>query len=217
MLLRSGTCAFPHYQHLNNFIELSGPFQFQCHVFAYLPPSPPINEHDSGLHLISVARRVILRTNNKPTTLPGTLVDCLNNVNKLLLVFQQPIHLVVISRAKIAHHMLVAVEEHDRKRVVQLVHCIEVGHLVEITQVDDGKVFDAVGDAVEDFVLRHAVFVPVAPKRITTRRSSSDMIAWSTCQPETRWGRMTEPMMSFWLRGVLSHIKIRAKRAAWNC
>jgi hypothetical protein len=33
------------------------------------------------------------------------------------------------------------------------------------------------------------------PKRITTRRSSSDMMAWSTCQPVTRWGITTEPMV----------------------
>ena len=33
------------------------------------------------------------------------------------------------------------------------------------------------------------------PKRMTTRRSSSDMMAWSTCQPVTRWGRTTEPIV----------------------
>ena len=42
------------------------------------------------------------------------------------------------------------------------VHLLEVGDLVEIADVDDGEVLDAVGDAVEDFVLAHAVGVPVA-------------------------------------------------------
>ncbi|QSS56253.1 hypothetical protein I7I53_04416 [Histoplasma capsulatum var. duboisii H88] len=39
------------------------------------------------------------------------------------------------------------------------------------------------------------------PKRITTRRSSSERIAWSTCQPVVRWGRTTEPMVCLFLGG----------------
>lgn len=33
------------------------------------------------------------------------------------------------------------------------------------------------------------------PNRMTTNRSSSDMMAWSTCQPVTRWGSTTEPIV----------------------
>lgn len=60
--------------------------------------------------------------------------------------------------------MLVAEEEHDGARVVQLVHGFEVGHFVEVAQVDGAEVLDAVRDLVENFVLRHAVRVRVAAK-----------------------------------------------------
>lgn len=60
--------------------------------------------------------------------------------------------------------MLVSKEEHERDRVVQFVHLFKVGHLVEIADVDDGKVLDAVGDAVQHFVLSHAVGIPIAAK-----------------------------------------------------
>lgn len=43
--------------------------------------------------------------------------------------------------------MLVAKEEHERHRVVEFVHLFEVGHLVEIADVDYGEVLDAVSDA----------------------------------------------------------------------
>lgn len=60
--------------------------------------------------------------------------------------------------------MFVAEEEHDSARVVQLVHGVEVGHAVYIADVDDGEIFNALGDLVEDLVLAHAVGVVVAPK-----------------------------------------------------
>lgn len=60
--------------------------------------------------------------------------------------------------------MLVAEEEHDGARVVQLVHGLEVGHLVEVAQVHDGEVLDLVRDLVQHLVLPHAVRVVVAPE-----------------------------------------------------
>jgi len=60
--------------------------------------------------------------------------------------------------------VLVAEEEHDGERVVELVHLVEVGHLVDVAEVDHGKVLDLVGDAVEYLILAHAVRVPVAPE-----------------------------------------------------
>lgn len=42
--------------------------------------------------------------------------------------------------------MFVAEEEHQRHGVVELVHLLEVGDLIEITDVEDGEVLDAVGD-----------------------------------------------------------------------
>lgn len=55
--------------------------------------------------------------------------------------------------------MLVPEEEHDGHGIVKFVHLLEVGHLVEIADVDDGEVLDLVGDAVEDLILAHAVGV----------------------------------------------------------
>lgn len=58
--------------------------------------------------------------------------------------------------------MLIAEEKHDRHGIVELVHLVEVGDLVDVADVDYGEVLDAVGDAEEDFVLSHAVGIPVA-------------------------------------------------------
>lgn len=58
--------------------------------------------------------------------------------------------------------MLVAEEEHECHCVVQFVHLLKVGNLVKIADIDDGEVLDAVGDFVEDFVLSHAVGIPIA-------------------------------------------------------
>lgn len=58
--------------------------------------------------------------------------------------------------------MLVAEEEHDGAWVVELVHLVEVGDLVDVADVDGGEGLDLVGDLVEDFVLGHAVAVVVA-------------------------------------------------------
>lgn len=55
-------------------------------------------------------------------------------------------------------------EEHDRTRVVQFVHGIEIRDTVDVADVYDGEVLDALGDFVEDFVLAHAVWVVVAAK-----------------------------------------------------
>jgi len=60
--------------------------------------------------------------------------------------------------------MFVPEKEHDRTRIVQFVHLVEVWDFIDINEVEDGKIFAFVGDAVEDFVLFHAFFVPVAAK-----------------------------------------------------
>lgn len=58
--------------------------------------------------------------------------------------------------------MLVAEEEHDGAGVVEFVHLVKVGDLVDVADVDDGEGLDLVGDLVEDLVLLHACLVPVA-------------------------------------------------------
>ena len=111
---------------------------------------------------ISIPRRIILRTNDQTPPLLRALVDRLDNINQLLLILQHPVELVVVAGAEIAHHVLVAEEEHEGDGIVEFVHLLEVGDLVEVADVDDGEVLDAVGDLVEDFVLPHAVGIPVA-------------------------------------------------------
>ena len=105
---------------------------------------------------------VVLGAHDKTASLLGSSVDSLKDVDELLLVLQHPLDLVVVTGTQIDHHVLVAEEEHERARVVQLVHLVKVGHLVDIAQVDGGKVADLVGDLVEDFILAHAVWVPIS-------------------------------------------------------
>ena len=87
--------------------------------------------------------------------------------------------------------MLVAEKEHERHRIVKLVHLLEIRHLIEIADVEHGKVLDTVGDpyggasqkskqrtvtqqegqregeeasqalTVEHFILAHTVGIPV--------------------------------------------------------
>lgn len=42
------------------------------------------------------------------------------------------------------------------------IHLVEIGDLVDIANIDDGEALKLVGNLVEDFVLAHAVGVPVA-------------------------------------------------------
>jgi hypothetical protein len=112
--------------------------------------------------LIAVSGRIVLGRNHQTPPLLRTLVDCLDNVDELLLVFQHPIEFVVVAGAKIAHHVLVAEEEHQGDGVVEFIHLLEVGNLVEVADVDDSEVLDAFSDLVEHFVLTHTVGVPVA-------------------------------------------------------
>ena len=113
---------------------------------------------------ISVPRRIILRTNHQTPPLLRAPINRLNNINKLLLILQHPIQLVIISCPEIAHHVFVAEEEHDGTRVVELVHGFEIGNFIEVAEVDGAEVLNSVGDLVQDFVLLHAVWVRVAPE-----------------------------------------------------
>lgn len=55
--------------------------------------------------------------------------------------------------------MFIAKEEHDRHRVVQLVHAVELGHLVDVAQVHDREVLDLLRDLRQHVVLAQAVRV----------------------------------------------------------
>ena len=101
-------------------------------------------------------------TDNQTTALLRSTIDRFDDVDQLLLVLQYPVELVVVARPKIAHHVFIPEEEHERDGIIELIHLLKVRDLIEIADVDDGEVLDAVGDAVEHFVLSHAVWVPVS-------------------------------------------------------
>jgi hypothetical protein len=58
--------------------------------------------------------------------------------------------------------VLVAEEEHDGHRIVELVHGLEVRYFVQVAEVDRRELLDFVGDLVQDLVLGHAEWVAVA-------------------------------------------------------
>lgn len=121
--------------------------------------SPSFSSFPHNLPSIAVPRGVVLGTDDESASLARALVDRLDEVDELLLVVEHPVDLVVVSRPEVDHHVLVAVEEHDGARVVELIHPVKVGHLVEVDEVDDGKVPDPVGNLVERLVLAGAGLV----------------------------------------------------------
>lgn len=112
-------------------------------------------------HLVPISSTVILRTNHQAPSLLRPPICCLNNIDLLLLVLNDKILLIVVSRSKVNHDVLIPVEEHNRHGVVDLVHLVEVLDLIDVADIDHGEVLDAVGDFVEDFILEHAVWVVV--------------------------------------------------------
>ena len=92
-------------------------------------------------------------------------------------------------------------EEHDCARIIQLVHLVKVGNLGDIHQVDGHKVLTLLSNTVQRLIHLHTGWVPIVTKPgagllitwylinqsisylINTTLSSSDKIAWSTCQP----------------------------------
>jgi len=114
--------------------------------------------------LVAISGGVIFWTDDQTTALLRTAIDGLNNVDQFLLIFKNPVELVVVTGPEITHHVLVAEEEHEGNSVVKFVHLLEIGNLIEIADVDDSKVFDLVSDTVENFILSHAVWVPIATK-----------------------------------------------------
>ena len=108
-------------------------------------------------------RILTLRTNHQTTSLLGTLVDRLDDIDQLLLVFEHPVQFIVVSGSEITHHMFVStsvvsvdcsgerrqreqrrrnspVEEHDGHRIEQFVHGVEFRHLVDVAEVNHGEV-----------------------------------------------------------------------------
>ncbi len=119
---------------------------------------------NSEQRLVSISRRVIcnidqisvnsgvnagnptLRTDHQTSPLLCTTIDSLNDINQLLLILQYPVELIVVSRPEIAHHVLVAEEEHERHWIVQFIHLLEVRDLVKIANVDYCEILDTIGN-----------------------------------------------------------------------
>ena len=100
--------------------------------------------------------RVVFWANNETFTFRCTSVYDLENVNQLLLILQSPYHLVIVSCAEVDHDVSVAEEKHDSARVIQLVHCTEVGYLLNVYDVEDGKVLDSFCTLDKHFIHLHA-------------------------------------------------------------
>jgi hypothetical protein len=123
--------------------------------------------------------QLTLWTDYQTTTFLRATVDGLDNINQLLLILQDPVQLIVISGTEIAHHVFIAEEEHEGDGIVEFygrgvsanlerktprpqiqkqphngvlltVHLLEVGDLIEITDVDNSKVLDTVGNAYKE-------------------------------------------------------------------
>lgn len=98
---------------------------------------------------IPVPRAVILGTDDQTSALLRPLVNRLHDIDQLLLVFQHPVQLVIVPCAKVTHHMLIAVEEHQCATVIKLIHLVEGRDLVDVAEVENGEVPDALGDFVQ--------------------------------------------------------------------
>ena len=99
--------------------------------------------------------RVILRTVDQTSSLLSAFVNNLQDINHLLLIVQHPVDLVVITRTKVTHHMLISEEEHDRASIVELVHLIESRYSVWtiVAFVEDTPISRDAGTLLKDFVL----------------------------------------------------------------
>src|SRR5690242_10604599 len=140
--------------------RLKTPLSCPCRSIVKLQDEPDLQTSSHpAKHLVSIPRRVILRADDQTPPLLRAAINRLDNINQLLLILEHPIQLVVVSRAEIAHHVLVAEEEHDRARVVELVHGLEVWDFVEVAHVQGCEVLHPVGNLVQHFVLPHAVRV----------------------------------------------------------
>jgi len=102
---------------------------------------------------------IILRRHNQTSALLGASIDDLNDVDQILLVVDVEVQFIIVSCAKITHHVLVPPEEHNRTHVVKLVHLVEVLDDGVVAGVDDSKISNLVGNLVEHFVLGPSVFV----------------------------------------------------------
>lgn len=82
--------------------------------------------------LVHPLSAIILRTHHQSLPLTRTPIHRLHDINQLLLIANRKIDFIIIPRAKVNLHVPVAPEKHDRARVVDFVHGVEVGDLLYI-------------------------------------------------------------------------------------
>ena len=66
--------------------------------------------------------RVVFRRVDQTAALLAAAVDNLDDVDEVLLVFNDKVDLVVVAGAEVDHHVFVAPEEHHGASVVEFVH-----------------------------------------------------------------------------------------------
>ena len=113
---------------------------------------------------IFVLRRVVLWRNDQTLAFASPSIDYLQYVDELLLVFQSPYHLIVVSRPKVHHDVPVSEKEHHSAGVIQFVHRVEVRHLICVYHIELGELLDCLSALHEDFVHLHACLVSICPK-----------------------------------------------------
>ena len=62
------------------------------------------------------------------------------------------------------HDVFVSVEKHRRTGIVEFIHGVEIWYLINVYDIDNGKILDLFGNIGEDFVLHHADGVRVSSK-----------------------------------------------------
>ena len=102
--------------------------------------------------LVAVLGGVVLWSDHQTAAFPGAPVNSLHDVDELLLVLQGPVDLVVVSCPEIDHDVLVPEEEHHRRRVVQLVHGVEIRDLCDVNEIDDCKVLYGLSYCCQHFI-----------------------------------------------------------------
>ena len=110
---------------------------------------------------IFVLRRVVLRRDDKTLSFTRSSVHNLQYVYQLLLVIQSPNHLIIVSSSEVYHDVSISEEEHDCARIIQFVHCVEVGHLRDVNDVEHGKFLDGLRALDEDLIILHACLVGI--------------------------------------------------------
>jgi hypothetical protein len=68
---------------------------------------------------VPIPRRIVFWRDDETSAFLGAFVDGLYDVDQFLLVLKDSVHLVVVSGAKVTHHVFVTEEEHERHEVVQ--------------------------------------------------------------------------------------------------